>query len=671
MINNKTYIYGGVVDRTKNVYVQRDADEELFESIKKGELCYVFKARKAGKSCLIDNVSELLTANENICITVDLSALSTIEEDAWYCTVLDVIKNKLEELSRNYENCNLKAVHVGTWWEQNKNFAPTWKYNLFLQNYILPSFQQPIIIFIDEVDFVKSLPFSVDPFFTWIRSVYQERNKIQENNMYKRLNFCLLGVAKVSDLITNGDLTSFNIGKDIELTEFQLDEKEEVPEPLRVLINSELIAKVEDPQSVLKRVLKKTGGQPFLTIKLLYIIVKKTEQRITRLSEKAQIQHLVENYITNEWRQKDDPEYFLHIEKRVMRYKVTGNETTAGLTDETKTAHLLNLYRRILEGEEITWNRSNDQLDLQLSGLVSNKNGILKPISPIHEEIFNLAWINKCLKSIRPLWYQEKKTAWETSHIDPSKRDKFYLLYGDELKDAEQKYKRLSLEDEAFINKSNDYFNQDKGGLIHSRFAIEQQKEVIINRMRYWTNYDKEIFDQLMSILADKDIPNLSIDEEDDWFDNLIQEYIIIKWHNIDILSKIDKAIQDQEENKRFDLLVTYGKILKEKIVFAENNQEQKFLLDTGLVKKRYSKDGYYIEVSNPIYWFIFDEDYINEMLPNTRGYGRKLGMWLITQDAQYLLSVEEFNNIIESLADQNLSEDEHRFLIESQLNSI
>jgi hypothetical protein len=58
-------------------------------------------------------------------------------------------------------------------------------------------------------------------------------------------------------------------------------------------------------------------------------------------------------------------------------------------------------------------------------------------------------------------------------------------------------------------------------------------------------------------------------------------------------------------------------------------------------------------------------------MLPNTRGYGRKLGMWLITQDAQHLLSVEEVNNIIDSLANQNLSENENRFLIESQINSI
>jgi hypothetical protein len=341
------------------------------------------------------------------------------------------------------------------------------------------------------------------------------------------------------------------------------------------------------------------------------------------------------------------------------------------------------LYRQILEGEEIRWDRSNDQLDLQLSGLVSNQYGRLKTISPIHEEIFNLAWINKCLESIRPLGYQKKKTAWEKSNSnDSSKRDKFYLLYGKELKDAKQKYKRLSPEDEAFIEKSNNCFNEDIGGLRHPRFAIEQQKEVIINRMRELTNYDKDIFNELITIVNrdDDDIDDLPMVTENNWVDslnewvnNLVKTRIInYGLKNIDILRKINTEIENKEEDERFSLLVVYGRILiKGKVKFSEGDQEQKPLLDTGLVKKRYSEDGYYIKVSNLIYQSIFNEGYINEMLPNRRGYGKKLGMWLITQDAQYLLSVEEFSNIIDSLADQNLSEDEHRFLIESQLNSI
>jgi hypothetical protein len=657
--NDNPYFVGlGVPQDQGYVYVERDADIEVCKKLEKGELVFIFNARKAGKSSLRDNVIKKLKIKGYKCPVFDVSAYeSSVTEKGFYKAFMKYIIDQLEP----------KKIDCDKWIEQKQEGDyPNTTILQFFFDYILSEFQENIIVFIEEIDSVKKFnKFSTEGFFSWVRTLYDPHQRYK----YSRLNFCLLGVAKVSELMGNAQTTSFNFGNPVELTDFQLTPEGEIPESLNVLNTLQLRKLVSNPDAVLKIVLEKTGGQPYLTMKLLHKIVEFKEE-IKLGEEEKQISDLVKKYITNQddenW---DEHDYFGYIKRRIMIQKKDKKE----LEDEQKTSQILILYKRILEKEEeIKWNRRIDiQLDLYLSGLVSKKQGLLKPTSPIHEEIFDLAWINECSDKIRPLRYQEKKTGWETSHIDPSKRDKFYLLYGGELKDAEQKYKGLSVEDDAFIDKSNQCFNQDIGGLIHSRFAIEQQKEIIINRMRYWTNYDKEIFDQLMSILTDKDIPDLSIDEEDDWFDNLIQEHIIIPWNNINILSKIDKAIQDQEENKRFDLLVTYGKILKEKIVFAENNQEQKFLLDTGLVKKRYSKDGYYIEVSNPIYWFIFNEVYINKMLPNTRGYGKKLGMWLITQDAQHLLSVEQVDNIIDSLADQDLLEDENRFLIESQLNSI
>ncbi len=43
---------------------------------------------------------------------------------------------------------------------------------------------------------------------------------------YKRLTFCLLGVATPSNLIADKNRTPFNIGRAITLTKFQLDEVE-------------------------------------------------------------------------------------------------------------------------------------------------------------------------------------------------------------------------------------------------------------------------------------------------------------------------------------------------------------------------------------------------------------------------------------------------------------
>src|SRR5205807_1847180 len=48
-----------------------------------------------------------------------------------------------------------------------------------------------LVIFIDEIDAVRSLPFSTDEFFAAIRECYNRRS---EEPAFRRLTFCLLGV---------------------------------------------------------------------------------------------------------------------------------------------------------------------------------------------------------------------------------------------------------------------------------------------------------------------------------------------------------------------------------------------------------------------------------------------------------------------------------------------
>ena len=74
-----------------------------------------------------------------------------------------------------------------------------------------------IVLFIDEIDTVRSLPFSTDEFFAAIRECYNRRSEDLE---FQRLTFCLLGVATPSDLIQDTRTTPFNIGRRIELSDF-------------------------------------------------------------------------------------------------------------------------------------------------------------------------------------------------------------------------------------------------------------------------------------------------------------------------------------------------------------------------------------------------------------------------------------------------------------------
>ena len=70
--------------------------------------------------------------------------------------------------------------------------------------------RSPAIIFIDELDAVRSLPFRTDEFFAAMRECHTRR--LQEPDL-ERLTFCLLGVATPSQLIQDVNTTPFNIGQ--------------------------------------------------------------------------------------------------------------------------------------------------------------------------------------------------------------------------------------------------------------------------------------------------------------------------------------------------------------------------------------------------------------------------------------------------------------------------
>ena len=692
------YFYGGSVNIEQYIYVKTYAHQQLYESLTRGELCCVFNARKTGKSSLKNSIQSKLAEDGYKCISLDLSmnALDPNQTmESWYYSFLTNVAIELEELEIKH--------HFSQKWfcEEKNNLGSLDKVTIFFKK-LLSSCQYKFIIFLDEVDFVKQLPFSTDGFFAWIRGIHQKKSESHKKSQYERLNFCLLGVAKVSELIKNPEVTSFNLAKDIPLTGFSIEEA------LKFLITKQLKDKVENHEDVLKIVLKNTGGQPYLTLKLLNKIVSPETPPITQDSQKEQISKLIERYITDKkgegYREHD---YFGHIEKRIMKYDIRTIDTPTP-SDEIKASRLLNLYREILEGKKVKWNSSNDDhLDLQLSGLVSNQKEYLLPISPIHKKVFDLAWTNECLSKIRPIWYREKLRGWTLSNSDVSQRDRYYLLYGEELQEAKEKY-GVGKDDQSFINKSERCLDSGKDRLTHRKLInlLETQKETIVNRMIYWTSSDRDIFNILIEQVNSDDsnplnpwpdaLPLDIKEEELESLVNTLVEDVIRKWKEKDIFTTIhDKVCQIKNEDNYLNLLITYGKILdkfsESPLVFAEGDPHQKTLLeDIKLIKKRYSlsQNNYYLEVANPIYRHIFNlyenefnlyegefnKSYIGMMLPDRKGYGKgygkKLGMWLITQNEEYLLLAEELEIIISHLGNQQLSDKEHKFLVKSQIRT-
>ena len=81
---------------------------------------------------------------------------------------------------------------------------------------MLPQRPGRVVIFVDEIDAVRSLRFSADEFFAGIRECYNRRSEDPE---FQRLTFCLLGVATPSDLIQDARMRSEErrVGKECRL----------------------------------------------------------------------------------------------------------------------------------------------------------------------------------------------------------------------------------------------------------------------------------------------------------------------------------------------------------------------------------------------------------------------------------------------------------------------
>lgn len=354
---NLIFIAGGTLPSNSPSYIERKADRALLEALREGEFAYVLDSRQKGKSSLMIRTRERLEAEGIRTVLLDLQRFgSNLGPEQWYGSMLLAVG---EELGN--EQALLEA------WDAQPHAGPMKRFFTAVEQAVAGL--GPVVIFVDEIDFVRSLPFATDEFFAGIRESFNRRAAGSASN----LTFCLLGVATPSELIRDVQITPFNVGKRIDLTDFTLEE---------LAPYEAAFGEARDGRALVRRIHHWTGGHPYLTQKLAAAVAADASVRSA-----GGVDRIVEAMFFSVKARAEEPN-LADVSRRVLEAPIEG------VSPEEARARVLDLYRQVRDGKRVR----DDETDpvaavLKLSGLTRILEGYLVVRNRVYFRAFDRAWI--------------------------------------------------------------------------------------------------------------------------------------------------------------------------------------------------------------------------------------------------------------------------------------
>ncbi|RYG21305.1 hypothetical protein EON82_19055, partial [bacterium] len=365
------FVAGGTVPPGSPSYVERAADRELFDALVAGEFCYVLNSRQMGKSSLaVRTIGRLQELGVRTAF-IDLTRLggATLTPEQWYSGLL-------VETGRVLGLKSEAAAHL----RETRDLGAAQRYLAFLQEVVLERLEGSVVVMIDEIDAVRSLPFSTDELFAGIRQLHNGR---ASDPALGRLTLCLLGAALPSDLIRDPRTTPFNVGRRVELRDFSPEESA----PFAAALGS-------DGQRRLLEVLRWTGGHPFLTQTVCAELCESPS-----LSPEA----LVRSRYLDARARETDPN-LADVGRRLVG---EGDPSVK----ESERSDTLSLYERMLRGKPVADDESSPSAArIKMSGVARVENGLLQPRNRIYAQAFDAKWVRdnmpgqELLRQKRAFW---------------------------------------------------------------------------------------------------------------------------------------------------------------------------------------------------------------------------------------------------------------------------
>lgn len=390
---------GGTVNPRTGVYIVRPSDDELLRLLERGEYANVLCSRQMGKSSLLMRTKSRLAEKGYAVAAIDVAGYlgSPTQADDWYQGLLDEIVRQLH-----------LDLNVTSWWQSSRAITPNQRLIQFFRDEIAAESTKKTVIFLDEIDSTFKLKYT-DDFFVAIRAMYNDR---PSEPSYDRITFCLVGVASPNELIKDRRTTPYNIGRTIELQDFDY-ERDNLTPLFQAMASDPSIG-----ESIVQSVLRWTGGHPYLTVRFCDQLIasdRTPDEELGRLlkEEFSSLEHLHSD---------------VHFQQ-VLRF--------LGERVEDRMA-ALSLYRRILSGQQVKDHTTPAHIAIKLAGLVKrDRLGYLMVRNEIYARVFTKDWVSRSLEpDVRPF-------------------DKLLELLGPDRELAGEEYERLHQGLVTYFGKNN------------------------------------------------------------------------------------------------------------------------------------------------------------------------------------------------------------------------
>lgn len=227
---------------SRDQYIERSADLQIQRIISEmARPGYVLVARQMGKTNLLLHTKEVMQSDKNIFVYADFSTMASYSEQECLNSLIDIaIESKFDLLSAAEEE--IASLRKRESYNASKMF--------YRELRIILKYVDKLVFILDEIDALTRTEYS-DRIFSLIRGHYYANTNYPE---LKRATYILSGVIEPKDIIKDPNISPFNIGEKIYMSDFTYEEF------LHIIGHSEYLSSCS--HDIINRLYYWTKGQP-------------------------------------------------------------------------------------------------------------------------------------------------------------------------------------------------------------------------------------------------------------------------------------------------------------------------------------------------------------------------------------------------------------------------